>query len=110
MNGVHYHSDIPKIRDAMRAKADLVVRRAALSVKADAQRRTPVDTGNLKSSAFVDFPQPLTGLIGFGAPYAVYVEKGHVTSNGGTAPGKHMLQKAMESKVPNMLRALKELA
>lgn len=107
---VHYHSNIPEIRTKMLETANLVLRRGAMAVKADAQRRCPVDTGNLKLSAYVEFPQQLTGLIAFGAHYAIFVEKGHVTSNGGTTPGVHFLQKAMESKVPLMLRAMKGLA
>ena len=51
---------------------------AAIHVKGEAQKLCPVDTGNLRSSAFVTTGRSRSGpyaKIGFGAYYAVYVHE-----------------------------------
>lgn len=48
-----------------------------LIIQAEAQRRVPVDTGNLKGSAFTRkaHDNPKAVVVGFGASYAIYVHE-----------------------------------
>lgn len=51
---------------------------AALVVKADALKETPVDTGNLRQSAYTevfDSPEGYSAVIGYTASYAPYVHE-----------------------------------
>lgn len=48
---------------------------AGLQVQRVAQDRTPVDTGNLKSSAFTRKEGELGVVVGFNAAYAIFVHE-----------------------------------
>lgn len=48
---------------------------AGLKVQRVAQQRTPVDTGNLKNSAYTRKDGKLRVAIGFGAAYAIFVHE-----------------------------------
>lgn len=48
---------------------------AGLKVQKVAQDRTPVDTGNLKGSAYTRKEGELSVVVGFGAAYAIYVHE-----------------------------------
>lgn len=48
---------------------------AGLQVQRVAQERTPVDTSNLKNSAFTRKEGEMSVLVGFSAAYAVYVHE-----------------------------------
>lgn len=48
---------------------------AGLKVQRVAQERTPVDTGNLKNSAYTRKEGELSVVVGFGAAYAIFVHE-----------------------------------
>jgi hypothetical protein len=63
---------------AMKAKSRGAMREAVLLVRGRSQRLTPVDTGNLKGSAYTEVSAKIssvTGVIGYQAFYAVYVHE-----------------------------------
>lgn len=58
---------------------------------------TPVDTGELRQSSFVD-----TGSLcmGYNKEYAAHVEYGHRTRGGGFVPGQRYLQRNVDAQRP----------
>lgn len=96
-----------EVRDALDWYADnapdafgAAIYERALGVEAQAIRNCPVDTGRLRSSAFVAAPEERSSgkvavLIGFGTDYAVEV---HETAKDYTTGGYKYLRRAMDSK------------
>lgn len=54
----------------------LVIHKATDDVRGHARDRAPVDTGFLKNSIQVTFPDDLTGVVFVAAEYGIYVELG----------------------------------
>ena len=85
---------------------------AALKVKAESMKLTPVDTGNLKASAYVNFPAIKnipSAEIGYTASYAVFV---HEINNNYIAPGTQwkFLETALFSNQKEILNIIKRYA
>ncbi len=64
-----------RIVGAMPALARLALHRAGLFVQADSQKRTPVDTGYLRSSAKTRMENDYAVLISYDAMYAIFVHE-----------------------------------
>lgn len=67
------------------------IKLACAHVKLEAQKRTPVDEGNLKASAYTSVstsPRGVVGEIGFTANYAVFVHEAPMSLKGLPRPGK----------------------
>ena len=103
-------SDIPAIQRALPGRVSEVVRKAAYDVAAVSATNTPVDTGNLKNSLFVEMEDERNAVVGYTAEYAHYVELGHHTRAGRYIPGRYMLTGAVNKVAPAFLAAIKGLA
>jgi hypothetical protein len=103
-------SDIPAIQRALPSRVSEVVRKAAYDVAAVSATNTPVDTGNLKNSLFVEMEDERNAVVGYTAEYAHYVELGHHTRAGRYIPGRYMLTGAVNKVAPAFLAAIKGLA
>jgi hypothetical protein len=70
---------------SMKHNAATGVRLACAHVKLEAQKRVPVDEGNLKGSAYTNIqkgPRGLVGEIGFTAKYAAAVHEKEIVNRG----------------------------
>lgn len=103
-------SDIPAIQRALPGRVSQIVRKAAFDVAAVSASATPVDTGNLKNSLFVEMDAPTEATVGYTAEYAAHVELGHHTRGGRYLPGRYMLTGAVNKVAPAFLAAIKGLA
>jgi hypothetical protein len=93
------------------------MRQSALLVKRRSVQRTPVDTGNLRNSAYTEVHDTLRGpgaVIGYTAAYAPYVHE--VTHSKRGRPIVHragqvkFLESAIKESVGDILRILRERA
>lgn len=76
---------------SMKNNAVKGVRIACVYVKLEAQKRVPVDEGNLKASAYSDVSSGIrgvSGVIGFAAKYAAAVHEMEVVNKGVKRKGK----------------------
>jgi len=103
-------SDIPAIQRNLPGRVSEVVRKAAYDVAAVSATNTPVDTGYLKNSLFVEMDTPVEATVGYTAEYAHYIELGHHTRGGRYIPGRYMLTGAVNKVAPAFLAAIKGLA
>lgn len=79
---------------------------AALNMEAEARRRVPVDTGNLRGSIDNDIRtgrNTITAMVGSDVPYSIHVEKGT----------KHMeaqpyVRPAIDSEIRDLMRRVRE--
>jgi HK97 gp10 family phage protein len=101
---VTYKSDIPAIVAGMEAKADQIVRKAAMDILSDSHQRVPVKTGHLKSTGNVQNTGPARAEIGYDADYAQFVEEG--TRHQHAQP---FLRPAFDRVAPLFLAAFKKL-
>ena len=71
---------LPKLTEQMHQKAARAVAKAAFDIQALARDEAPVDTGKLRNSIMVSYPDPddLHATVGTGVEYAGYVEWGTV--------------------------------
>ena len=88
------------------------MRQAALLVKGRAQRLTPVDTGNLKGSTYVEVfntPHGWGAEIGYTAYYAVFV---HEINKNYRSPGTgwKFLERALSQSQKEILEILRKTA
>lgn len=97
---------------SIRSKAKDVVRKAALSVERGAKLRSPVDTGNLRSSINTTFSgaglsgtSPISAEVGPEASYGGWVERGTWRM----APQPY-LGPAFDEVEPSFVAALEDLA
>lgn len=82
--------------------------RAGLILEAEAKRRVPVDTGNLKNSGYTRKASPTTVEVGFQAAYAVFV---HEILDAAHHVGEaKYLENAIKAKRRDMLAAIREEA
>jgi hypothetical protein len=102
-------SDIPAIQRALPGRVSQIVRKAAFDVAAVSASNTPVDTGNLKNSLFVEMEDERNAVVGYTAEYAHHVESGHHTRGGRYIPGRYMLTGAVNKVAPSFLAAIKGL-
>ena len=102
-------SDIPAIQRNLPGRVSEVVRKAAYDVAAVSATNTPVDTGYLKNSLFVEMDTPVEATVGYTAEYAHYIEAGHHTRSGRYIPGRYMLTGAVNKVAPAFLAAIKGL-
>lgn len=96
--------EILKIRG--RSKAGLWA--AGLNIKAEAQRLCPVDTGNLKGSAYTTAFDTLLGPsveIGFTAEYAVDVHEHNRNYRNGEWKFLETAMKVHEKDIPKLIRS-----
>ena len=100
-------SDIPAIQRALPGRVSQIVRKAAFDVAAVSASNTPVDTGNLKNSLFVEMEDERNAVVGYTAEYAHHVESGHHTRGGRYIPGRYMLTGAVNKVAPGFLAAIK---
>ena len=103
-------SDIPAIQRNLPSRVSQVVRKAAYDVAAVSATNTPVDTGYLKNSLFVEMDTPVEAMVGYTAEYATHVEMGHHTRGGRYIPGRYMLTGAVNKVAPSFLATIKGLA
>lgn len=107
---------LQQFRQTMRAfpqRAKNAILAAAYLESADimrtAQEQTPVDTGALRKSAWLEKPTAASSSIfgGFGAPYAIYVEMG----NARHAVGKsRFLSDAIAARIPGLSNRIEATA
>ena len=107
------NKEIKKIENRTQAG----VTAAALKVKAESQKLTPVDTGNLKASAYVSSPAIKnipSAEIGYTASYAIYVHEMEYSRSGKkiTHPTGQwkFLETALFSNQKEILRIIKSYA
>jgi len=81
---------------------------AGLQVQRVAQERTPVDTGNLKNSAFTRKEGEMSVLVGFNAAYAVFVHE-NLEAKHPTGQAK-FLESALRDNRDAILRIIQERA
>jgi hypothetical protein len=98
-----------KIADNIKSGAKMGVKAALLSIKAEAQIRTPVDTGNLRSSASVTMTREdksvVRGSVYYTPTYAPPVHE--MTSSAHTVGEAKFLSNAVESQRGNIMKILK---
>lgn len=99
-------NNLDQIREDMRSKAGLVIRKAALDIEAQAKANAPVDTGALKNSiiATKDPSKPFTWQVAVGVEYGPFVEYG--TTKMVAQP---FLTPAVEAVRPALLAALESM-
>lgn len=98
------HDRLPKLRGALRRRASLLVRKAALDIEAQAKMTVPVRTGNLKNSLRAVQESELSAVVGTAVVYAPYVEFGTTRM----APRPYLLP-AAEAVRPAFLAAFERL-
>jgi HK97 gp10 family phage protein len=101
---VTYHTDIPALIAGAEAKADQIVRKAAMDILSDSHQRVPVKTGHLKATGNVQNTGPARAEIGYDADYAQFVEQG--TRHMAAQP---FLRPAFDRVVPLFLAAMRKL-
>ena len=99
-----WKSSIPKITARTHAELKRLVRRATLSIEAQAKINAPVDTGFLRSSIASSFSDEQTGVVSVGAEYGIYVEMGTVH-----APAQPFLLPAAERVMKEFGGELKKM-
>ena len=99
-------NDLDKLKETLRSKAGLAVRKAALDIQAQAQQRAPVDTGALRNSiqARKDASRPFAWEVAVGAEYGANVEYG--TTKQAAQP---YLTPAVDIVRPQLQAILKEM-
>ena len=89
-----------KILDSLAVGVD----RSSKYIQKEMKINTPVDTGNLRDSEYIERIGNLSAFIGPDlkkAHYAIYVELGHHTVNGSWVPGQFYVERtAVESRLP----------
>jgi Bacteriophage HK97-gp10, putative tail-component len=82
-----------------------------LRIEADAKRRTPVDTGRLRNTAFTSPPTVVNGevmvIVGFGTNYAIYVHENLAAHH--TVGEAKFLERAFDEAKSSFVSDLAEL-
>ena len=86
-------------------RTDAGLNAAALFVRGEAQKKTPIDTGNLRNSAYTDRLKHLSYVIGYTAYYAPFV---HEINKKYRAPGTSwkFLELALKENVRKILQII----
>lgn len=66
----------PAAMAALPKQVEDAVAKTALDLQADAVQRAPYRTGNLRASGYARPAGAMTWMVGFSAPYALFVELG----------------------------------
>lgn len=106
---VKLDSRIPQLRGQARARAGAMISKAVFDVEALAKVNAPVLTGNLRNSIEGVMTGELEGEVRVGADYALPVEFGRATSNGGYVPGRYYLSGAVNSVAPSLEAGLEKV-
>ncbi len=98
------YNNLPRIAERLPEVVSAIVRKAAYDVEAHAKSVVPVDTGKLKNSITVEFPNQTKAIIAPHTEYAAYVEFGTHRQR-----AKPYMRPAAEKVVPAFLAAMKRL-
>lgn len=94
-----FKQNMSKVREAIERNLDEGLKKAALVLQAEAQKRSPVDTGALRASAFTrrvgGAPNQVVYQVGFTQFYAIYVHE-NVGANFKVGQAKFLEEPARE--------------
>lgn len=96
---------LKKVQSDMEKKKRTALNRIGVIIKADAVKMTPVDTANLRGSAYIDIDGSEKVLVGYTAAYAPYVHE-NLEARHEIGEAK-FLEKAVQK---NQKRIIEELA
>ena len=100
--------NVNKELNKISSRCERGVYKGALYIKARALEKTPIDTGNLRGSCYLDPPYPNPTIeIGYTADYAIYV---HEIDKNYKAPGTSWkyLEKALNENKKKFLQFVKK--
>lgn len=103
-------SDIPVIQRNLPGRVSEIVRKAAYDVAAVSATNTPVDTGFLKNSLFVEMEDERNAVVGYTAEYAAIQELGWHDRAGKYHPGRYFLTGAVNKIRASFMAAIKQAA
>lgn len=92
LDDAQFQRNLARALGDMKEKAVKGIRLSSAFVKLEAQKKVPVDEGNLKASAYVSVSVGKYGVvaeIGFTAHYAIYVHEAEMTLKGQPRRGEN---------------------